>query len=126
MNDSETASLFDRLRKGMEESIAHSRGELTLKTTTLPIPPPPAKRSQVIALRKKLKMSQSVFAAAMNVSTKLVQAWEQGKRTPDRADLRLLQILSREPEIVNRLILGGAPERAARKAAARKRVASAA
>ena len=33
MRKSETASFFERLKRGMEESIAHSRGELTLKTT---------------------------------------------------------------------------------------------
>jgi transcriptional regulator with XRE-family HTH domain len=65
----------------------------------------------VIALRKKLKMSQSVFAAALNVSTKLVQSWEQGVRMPDRGELRLIEILTKQPELVSSLILSGAPRR---------------
>ena len=84
MSKHESASFFERLDKGMRESIAYSRGEITLRTSTLPLPPPPASAAKVIALRKKLKMSQSVFAASLNVSTKLVQGWEQGLRKPDR------------------------------------------
>jgi len=115
MSEHETAGFFDRLKKGMEESIAHSRGELSLKTTTLPLPPPPAGRARVIALRKKLKMSQSVFAAALNVSTKLVQSWEQGARAPNRGELRLIEILTKQPELVSDLILSGSPRRPAPK-----------
>ena len=73
----ERASFFDRLTKGMEESIAYSPRALSLRTTALPAPPPPASSAKVVALRKKLKMSQTVFAASLNVSAKLVQSWEQ-------------------------------------------------
>jgi putative transcriptional regulator len=131
MNDYESASFFERLKKGMEESIAHSRGEISLKTTTLPAPPPQANRAKVIALRKKLKMSQSVFAAALNVSTKLVQSWEQGLRKPDRGELRLIEMLGRQPDLI-RLILTNNPIESPQKVAAptkrgsRKRTASAA
>ena len=103
MSDSETASFFERLKKGAEESIAYSRGELTLRTTTLPAPPPAATPGRVRKLRRKLGMSQSVFAAMLNVSPKLVQSWEQGLRKPDRGDLRLLQIIEAQPAIVSNL-----------------------
>ena len=105
----EAASFFERLKRGMEESIAYSRGELNLKTTALPLPPPPANSAKVVALRKKLKMSQSVFAASLNVSTKLVQSWEQGVRKPDHGELRLIELLTKEPAIVSKLILANAP-----------------
>src|SRR5690348_13561943 len=100
MNGHDEATMFERVKKGLEESIAYSRGELTLKTTTLPLPPPPASPKRVAALRRKLKMSQSVFAAALNVSSKLVQSWEQGSRRPSRGDLRLIQIIEREPRLI--------------------------
>jgi putative transcriptional regulator len=120
----QTATFFERLKKGMHESIAYSRGELNLKTTTLPLPPPPASRANVIALRKKLKMSQSVFAASLNVSAKLVQSWEQGLRKPDRGELRLIELLIREPEIVAGLILANGPVESAGKAANNRRSGS--
>ncbi len=107
--DYEKMSVFEQVMDGLEEGLAHARGEITLKTTTLPAPPPPAGRDNVIALRKKLKMSQSVFAAALNVSTKLVQSWEQGVRKPDHGELRLIELLTKEPAIVSKLILANAP-----------------
>jgi putative transcriptional regulator len=35
---------------------------------------------------------------ALNVSAETVRAWEQGKREPDGAALRLLQIAEQHPE----------------------------
>jgi len=113
--DYENMSVFEQVKAGLEEVLAYGRGELNLKTTVLPLPPPPASRAKLIALRKKLKMSQSVFAAALNVSTKLVQSWEQGVRKPDRGELRLIEILGREPELVRDLILGGGAGRSGSK-----------
>jgi putative transcriptional regulator len=112
--DYENISVFEQVKRGLEESIAYSRGELNLKTTTLPLRPRPASRARVIALRKELKMSQSVFAAALNVSTKLVQSWEQGVRKPDRGELRLIELLTKEPRLVSDLILGNGREKPAR------------
>ena len=97
------ASFFERLKKGLEDSIAYSRGQLSLRTTALPAPPPPASGRRVAALRRKLGMSQSVFAAILNVSPKLVQSWEQGLRVPLRGDLRLIQLIENDPRIVRNL-----------------------
>jgi putative transcriptional regulator len=106
--DYENMSAFEVIKAGLEEGIAHARGELTLKTTTRPAPPRPVTPAKVIALRKRLKMSQSVFAAALNVSTKLVQGWEQGVRAPDRGELRLIELLAMQPDLVSGLILRAA------------------
>ena len=104
MNNHETPSFFARLKKGMHESIAHSRGEISLKMTTLPAAPSPVGRAEVVALRKKLQMSQSVFAATLNVSLKLVQGWEQGTRTPGRGELRLIEMLRCRPDLIQAIL----------------------
>ncbi len=108
MSDPEASTLFERLKKGLEESVAYSQRELSLRTTVLPAPPPPASPTRVRALRRSLGMSQSVFAAALNVSAKLVQSWEQGSRQPRRGDLRLIQILEKQPAVLQELF-GPAP-----------------
>jgi putative transcriptional regulator len=51
-------------------------------------------------LRKKLKVSQAVLAHYLNVSTKLVQAWEFGRRKPDGPALLLLRLAARRPELL--------------------------
>ena len=42
-------------------------------------------------------MSQAVFARMLNVSTKTVQSWEQGQRSPSQAALRLIQVFRQNP-----------------------------
>ena len=44
---------------------------------------PPMDAAEVKRLRTRLKASQAVFAHYLNVSAKLVQAWESDRRTPD-------------------------------------------
>ncbi len=97
-------SVFDQIRSGLEDSIAFSRGELTLATVSLPAPPPRISARRIVELRRNLRMSQSVFAATLNVSTKTIQSWEQGIRIPSDASLRLLQIIGRRPDIVESII----------------------
>lgn len=104
MSGHEKASLFDRLRKGLHESIAYSRGELTLQTTELPAPPPKARAVEIIDLRKRFRMSQAVFAATLNVSSRTVQSWEQGLREPSDAALRMIQLIRLDPKIVGLII----------------------
>ena len=56
-------------------------------------------------------MSQAVFAATLNVSTKTVQAWEQGLRTPSQASARLLQLLDADARVLGLIYGDTAPAR---------------
>ena len=104
MSEHEKASLFDRLRRGLAESVAFSKGELTLVTTELPVPPPKPGPKEILSLRKEYRMSQAVFAAVVNVSVRTVQSWEYGLREPSDAALRMLQVLRREPNIAGKIL----------------------
>lgn len=91
---------FERLKQGLEEGIAHSTGELTLKTVEVPEDPPEIDAATLAALRLRASMSQSVFARMLSVSTKTLQSWEQGIRQPSGASLRIIQMFSEHPEMV--------------------------
>jgi putative transcriptional regulator len=95
----ERLPVADQIRKGLEEAIRHAKGEITLKTTTLEIPdrPPSVGADELTRLRLESGMSQAVFALLLNVSTKTVQSWEQGARTPSQAALRLIQVFRHDP-----------------------------
>lgn len=95
-----------RLISALNEALAIERGEvaparvnrhvLTARAATAD----PARSyapAQIKVLRKKLRLSQAVFGAALNVSPDTVRAWEQGKRSPDGAALRLLEITEQHP-----------------------------
>jgi putative transcriptional regulator len=91
--------LFDALRGSLEEAIAFHRGKATLRTHTWHMEPAPKFAARDIRrLRSKLRVSQGVLAAALNVSLAAVQSWEQGRRRPEGAARRLLEILARHPQ----------------------------
>lgn len=93
--------LFRDVLDATREALAHYKGEKrNLRTTILPEPPRPMSRVEIHRLRTKVNASQSVFAKCLNVSTKLVQAWEGGIRYPDGAALRLLRVAERAPGLV--------------------------
>ena len=92
--------LFAELMQSAHEALAHAQGKQELRTTVLPPPPPPMDAAQVRRLRTRLKASQAVFAHYLNVSTKLVQAWESARRTPDGPALVLLGLTEQNPAVL--------------------------
>src|SRR2546426_12552142 len=74
--------IFAELLESANEALEHAKGKRELRTTELPPPPKPVDGGGIRRLRTRLKMSQAVFARYLNVSTKLVQAWESDRRTP--------------------------------------------
>ena len=96
--------LFERLKAGLEEGIAHARGELTLKTVDVPEAPPEIDAPTLVALREAAQMSQAVFAKVLYVSPKTVQSWEQGVRVPSMAARRLLHVFAEQPGTVCKVV----------------------
>lgn len=92
--------LFDELIESAHDALAHAQGKQELRTTKLPGPPKLMLAEDIRAFREQLNASQSVFAHYLNVSTKLVQAWEANRRRPEGAALRLLELGEQKPEIV--------------------------
>lgn len=81
------------------QALDHARGKRELRTTVLPPPPKPMGAEDVRRLRGTLNASQAVFAYSLNVSTKLVQAWESDRRRPEGPALLLLRLLERQPAL---------------------------
>ena len=77
------------------------RRKLTLRTTTLPKPAPAVTPRDVQRIRARLKVSQPVFAAMLNVPTVTAVSWEKGRRQPSGAALRLLEIARKRPEVLS-------------------------
>jgi putative transcriptional regulator len=96
--------LFERLKTGLEEGIAHAKGALTLKTVNVPDAPPEIDAKTLVALREQAEMSQAVFARVLYVATKTEQSWEQGIRVPSRASRRLIHIFTQQPGVVCKVV----------------------
>jgi putative transcriptional regulator len=56
--------------------------------------------SQVARIRLKSGLSQAQFAAALGVSKRTLEQWEQGRREPSGAAKQLLKIAERHPEVL--------------------------
>lgn len=92
------------LLESLRDHADHLEGKkkLTLRTTTLVLPPPikAIKAKEIASIRQKLNVSQPVFAALLNVPLATARSWEQGKRKPSGAALRLLELARQRPQIL--------------------------
>jgi putative transcriptional regulator len=52
-------------------------------------------------IRRKTQVSQSVFAKLLNVSPSSIRQWEQGKRKPTGSTKVLLDVLDKEPHVLD-------------------------
>lgn len=93
------ASAFAKIKAGLEDAIAFHAGErgLTVRDVELS-PPPPMGAKEVLAVRRRMRVSQAAFARILNVSPRTVQAWETDARRPSDAALKLLSVAEKHPE----------------------------
>lgn len=68
------------------------REKFTVRTVELVVDPQAMDAREIRTLRQHLGASQAVFAAVLGVSPASVQAWEQGRRVPAEASLRMMQM----------------------------------
>jgi putative transcriptional regulator len=60
--------------------------------------------NDVISTRLRTGLSQSQFAAALRISARTLQHWEQGSRKPSGAAATLLKIVSRHPKVLREVM----------------------
>ena len=85
----------------LDAGLGTSFTEKELKELGVTIPEISIKPKKVKLIRKKTRLSQSVFARVLNVSPSSIRQWEQGTRTPTGSTKVLLDVLDREPHILN-------------------------
>jgi putative transcriptional regulator len=91
---------FDELNESLLEVLDHSRGKVTLRTRDVRIPSQPdvLAPAEIVELRKRVGVSQAVFARLLGVARDTEVSWEQGRRVPSGPALRLLDVVRRHPE----------------------------
>lgn len=55
----------------------------------------PLKPKQIKAIRERERVSQSVFASYLNVTSSLVSKWERGEKRPSGPSLKLLALVEK-------------------------------
>lgn len=94
---------FESIMSGLAQVKAHREGKLKLKTTTIEIAPlPQCDAKTVKQLRADLGLTQSIFATALGVSKKTIEAWESGHNVPSGIACRLLEVIGKDKDILER------------------------
>jgi putative transcriptional regulator len=96
----EKPKMAEGLIKGLQQAIQMEKGKSIGRKVVLFKPAPIWTKKSIQNLRKKVfRMSQPEFASVLNVKTTTVRAWEQGRRNPDGAAARLLEILYKSKDL---------------------------
>lgn len=92
------SNAFDSIKKGLEEAVEYSKGDLPTAKTFIP------KQIDVKDVRHKANMTQESFAAAFGISLGTLRHWERGDRQPRGPALVLLNIINKDPKTVLNLL----------------------
>lgn len=87
-------TLFESIKQGLNEAIAHQRGE-PVAAAVLRIEP-----LDVKAIRQQTGLTQQAFAARFGVSLGTLRHWERGDRQPHGPARVLMRVISANPEAV--------------------------
>ncbi|MFO1423374.1 MAG: helix-turn-helix domain-containing protein [Candidatus Competibacteraceae bacterium] len=90
---------FESIQQGLQEAIHHAQGK-----PTKVIVHKPSTSIDVKAVRQKANMTPMQFAASLGVSLETLRHWERGDRMPRGPALVLLNLVSREPHVVLRVL----------------------
>jgi putative transcriptional regulator len=89
--------LFEDLVGSIKDAGAYLRGEKEAKVHFIDEPNPKE-------VRERLGLTQEAFARLLCISAKTLQNWEQGRREPTGAAMRLLQVADKHPEVLLELV----------------------
>jgi putative transcriptional regulator len=92
--------LLESLRGHAEHLEGNKKVTMRVTSIVLPTPIKGIKPQEIAGIRQRLNVSQPVFAALLNVPLATARSWEQGKRKPSGAALRLLDMARQRPKIL--------------------------
>jgi putative transcriptional regulator len=92
------SEVYKSIKAGLEEAIDYAKGKKSLGKEFRPIP------IDVKGLRERLGMSQNKFAESFGISLGTLRHWERGDRNPQGPALVLLNLVSKEPKTVLKLL----------------------
>ena len=95
---------FESIKQGLNEAIEYERGNLpNVKVDKISISPLHFYTSNdVKSIRLSHNMTQRLFAEALGVSVKTVEAWEAGTNSPSGTASRMLELLNQDDELFER------------------------
>ena len=97
------SSMFKSIKQGLTEAIEYERGNLPARVDRMVVSVLHTySRDKVKEIRLRQKMTQRLFAEALGVSVKTVEAWESGKNIPSGCASRMLELLDRDSGLLEK------------------------
>lgn len=90
MNES---NLGNELVNAVKEALAEKESGRLVRT-----------KVDVIAIRKKLQLTQKEFAEAYHINLETLRNWEQNKRAPDTTSIAYLICIIQRPNMIRKLV----------------------
>ncbi len=99
--------LFDELIEGFSALRAARRGKRTLRTRAVePRPAPSLTAGELLAVRRRLRLSRAVFARRLRTNPRTPGNWQRGRARPNAQAALLIRSVARYPDTMARLRAG--------------------
>jgi len=104
------ANIYEGIMRGLQEAVEFKKGDLSkgrvrIHTKIDPVHVASYKPADVLKVRRTLNLSQRGFAAAIGVSTRTVEAWENGRSVPSGVATRMLHLIETDNSLIDKLII---------------------
>ncbi len=87
------------IEEGLKEALAWKRGEIELDVAVID----PMPKERVKAIRKGVARSAKAFEARFGIPAATINNWEQGRRKPGPSERLLLEVIARDPTLVEQV-----------------------
>lgn len=95
---------FAEIAEGFEALAAERTSKRTLRTHAIEtMLAPEVGARELLALRKRLRLSRPVFARYLRTNPRTLENWEQGRARPNAQAALLIRLVERYPDTVKRL-----------------------
>ncbi|HEY2391573.1 MAG TPA: helix-turn-helix domain-containing protein [Candidatus Angelobacter sp.] len=96
--------IFNELMEGVAAMDAQRQGKLTLRSYKVKAVRAPRMNARTIReTRESLNFSRPVFARKLHINERTLEKWEQGRAKPNPQAATLLLLVSRYPDMLERL-----------------------
>jgi len=92
----------DELVEAFEELVADLKGDI--KAESYEVPGHVLTPERIRQIRRRVARSTRVFEQQFHIPARTMEAYEQGRRRPDRATEALLTIIEKEPDAARRAL----------------------
>jgi putative transcriptional regulator len=96
--------LFDELMEGVDAMRQQRAGKITLRSHEIEdLPPLEVDADLIRDTRERMRVSRSVFARRLRISTRTLENWEQGRARPNAQAAALILMVRKFPDTLEKL-----------------------